>query len=251
MQKKQSTVMVIFLLSFFLGVFFPAIQALAAVPVTPHGTARFETNTATINITQNSAVNRRIWTQAIQAWNRTGAFNFIITTTAADISAQADTKLGVNYTGMTFITINQQGYLDHVDAEINPQAFKVYRYSKFEMVNVAEHELGHSIGLNHNPNRASVMYAANRYYGIQAVDIAGVNQFYSSQADSIRIPDRSATFRDPVTDGKKNVSFDKFDPLSFSVCHHTPFVYQIPHTLVEELIKNFTTLSRLAYVYDG
>lgn len=99
---------------------------------------------------------------------------------------------------MTYITTGSDGYIQHTESELNPQTLKVYRYSTSEMVNVAEHELGHSIGLLHNPNRASVMFAANRYYSIQAVDSKSVQQLYTTQADRIAISNKKIIFRDPV-----------------------------------------------------
>ncbi|EHO54102.1 Matrixin [Lentilactobacillus kisonensis DSM 19906 = JCM 15041] len=176
-----------------------SIKASAVAPITPHGTARFESATATIDTTNNSVRYQKIWDKAVQAWNQTGVFEFVPTTDSdAQVTTSTNSGLGGAYTGMTYITTGSDGYIQHTESELNPQTLKVYRYSTSEMVNVAEHELGHSIGLLHNPNRASVMFAANRYYSIQAVDSKSVQQLYTTQADRIAISNKKIIFRDPV-----------------------------------------------------
>ena len=51
------------------------------------------------------------------------------------------------------------------------------------IVNTAEHELGHAIGLQHT-NDISVMQPAGSLYTIQQRDIDAVNELYSSQANT-------------------------------------------------------------------
>ncbi|GHP13438.1 peptidase M10 [Lentilactobacillus fungorum] len=168
-------------------------------PITPHGTARFQSATATINTSSNSVRYQKIWNQAIKAWNRTGVFEFVPTSDdSAQVITSTNSALGVNYTGMTYITTGSDGYISHTQSELNPQALAAYHYSTSEIVNVAEHELGHSIGLLHNPNRASVMFAANRYYSIQSVDTQSVQQLYATQPDRIGNVRRKIIFKDPI-----------------------------------------------------
>ncbi len=67
----------------------------------------------------------------------------------------------------------------HAKAIMNPDALKRFEYNSREINNVAEHELGHAIGLAHSHYLKSVMYASNRDYSIQPDDIRGVQQLYS------------------------------------------------------------------------
>ncbi|MGC4389050.1 matrixin family metalloprotease, partial [Streptococcus suis] len=53
-----------------------------------------------------------------------------------------------------------------------------FGYTYERIVNTAEHELGHAIGLFHDDNEDSVMQSSGSYYGIQQVDIAAVNKLY-------------------------------------------------------------------------
>lgn len=176
-----------------------SITVSAAAQMTPHGTARWASATATINTSNNSAKYQKIWNKAVKAWNRTGVFEFTLTSdSSAQINASTNTGLGGSFTGMTYITTGSDGYMQSVTSELNPQTLDVYDYSTSEKVNVAEHELGHAIGLLHNLNRASVMFAANRYYSIQKVDTQSVQQLYATQMDRVSMRNKKILFRDPV-----------------------------------------------------
>ena len=45
------------------------------------------------------------------------------------------------------------------------------------IINTAEHELGHAIGLNHR-NDVSVMYPQGSFYTIQPIDVQNVKKLY-------------------------------------------------------------------------
>ncbi|HBQ43150.1 MAG TPA: metalloprotease, partial [Lactobacillus acetotolerans] len=55
-----------------------------------------------------------------------------------------------------------------------------YGYSYNRIVNTAEHELGHAIGLNHNKG-VSVMYPQGSVYTIQPQDITNVKKLYNEK----------------------------------------------------------------------
>ena len=55
-----------------------------------------------------------------------------------------------------------------------------YGYTNDRIVNTAEHELGHVIGLDHNDSEISVMQSAGSYYGIQQTDIDKVQALYAA-----------------------------------------------------------------------
>lgn len=93
----------------------------SAAEITPHGTARWESATATINTSNNSAKYQKIWNKAITAWNQTGIFEFVLTSDPnAQINTSTNTSLSGSYTGMTYITTGSDGYMQSVTSELNP-----------------------------------------------------------------------------------------------------------------------------------
>ncbi|MCH4123336.1 MAG: matrixin family metalloprotease [Levilactobacillus sp.] len=157
-----------------------------AAGVTPFGPERFAHASATYVITTKSPYYRRIWQSAISAWNKTGAFHFKAGTKGnAQIDLETASKsqaasLGDDV-GLTEYTA-QNDYLTKVKATLNPTLLHAYDYSRSDDLHVAEHELGHTMGLAHNPSKHSVMYYRNRTVGIQKVDIEGVQLRYHTPA---------------------------------------------------------------------
>ena len=152
-------------------------QARAAV--TPFGSLRFPQPTATINVS-GPAATLTAWNTAIKAWNKTGVFTFTKVTGKAQIKADSWSNLTTdkNVAGLTQLSSNNGVTIDSAVTGINTAVLKFYRYSKSSWAIVAEHELGHVIGLQHNPSKNSVMYFQNRYVGIQAVDTQSVREHY-------------------------------------------------------------------------
>lgn len=144
---------------------------------------RWNQSTATVYI--DPAINdtfKQAYEEAIANWNQTGAFTFeiidnqsqadIVLTEMNDNSisaageAQSQTNLLTNRFMKVTVRLNAY-YL------LNP----VYGYSHQRIVNTAEHELGHAIGLEHNEEE-SVMQSAGSFYNIQQQDIEAVQTLY-------------------------------------------------------------------------
>lgn len=162
-----------------------SINAVAAT-VTPFGAQRFTHDHATYVITTKSAYYRNVWQDAIRAWNKTGAFKFEPGTKRnAQIDLDTDSRrqsatMGDNV-GVT------QFWAEHNDliavvSTLNPELMSAFGYSHADKEHVAEHELGHAMGLNHNPSKDSVMYYRDRSVGIQKVDVLGVEERYHTPA---------------------------------------------------------------------
>ncbi|WP_087716340.1 matrixin family metalloprotease [Levilactobacillus brevis] len=159
----------------------------ASASSTPFGPERFSTDHATYTISAQSPYYRRIWQEAIKAWNETGAFHFrkADSASAAQVTLKVASKheaaaLGEDV-GLTEYTA-KNSYLQRATATLNPTLLHEYNYSRANQLAVAGHELGHVMGLAHNPDKQSVMYYRNRKVGIQPVDIQGVKLRYQTPA---------------------------------------------------------------------
>jgi len=156
----------------------------AAAAMTPFGSQRFAHAHATYAITTKSAYYRSVWQAAINKWNDTGAFHFKLSSNkTAQIHLTTDTVKEEHQMGDDVGVTDywsRRSVLVAVTCYLNPQLMSEFHYSKSDATHVAEHELGHAMGLNHNPSKASVMYFRNRSEGIHAVDIEGVKERYST-----------------------------------------------------------------------
>ena len=146
--------------------------------------ARWDTASATIYIDTQDETFRSAYQEAIRAWNQTGAFTFqivndknkanIVATEMNDgtVSAAGEAESQTNLLTKRFtnVTVRLNRYY-----LLNIQ----YGYSYERIVNTAEHELGHAIGLEHNEEK-SVMQSSGSFYGIQAVDVQAVKELYQA-----------------------------------------------------------------------
>ena len=145
---------------------------------------RWDTASATVYIDTQDETFRSAYQEAIRAWNQTGAFTFqivndknqanIVATEMNDgtVSAAGEAESQTNLLTKRFtnVTVRLNRYY-----LLNSQ----YGYSYERIVNTAEHELGHAIGLEHNEEK-SVMQSSGSFYSIQAVDVQTVKELYQS-----------------------------------------------------------------------
>ena len=146
--------------------------------------ARWDKASATVYIDTQDETFRSAYQEAIRTWNQTGAFTFqivndksqanIVATEMNDgtVSATGEAESQTNLLTKRFtnVTVRLNRYY-----LLNSQ----YGYSYERIVNTAEHELGHAIGLEHNEEK-SVMQSSGSFYSIQAVDVQTVKELYQS-----------------------------------------------------------------------
>ena len=106
--------------------------------------------------------------EAMNSWNKTGAFTFKETTNKneANIVVQQVEDNTTSAAGVTTTSYNPlTNHLLKAQVKLNTYYLQNenYDYSYQRVVNTAERELGHAIGLQHT-NTASIMYPAGSYF---------------------------------------------------------------------------------------
>ena len=136
--------------------------------------ARWDKASATVYIDAQDETFRSAYQEAIRTWNQTGAFIFQIVNDKNQANIVA-TEMNDGTVSATGEAESQTNLLTKRYYLLNSQ----YGYSYERIVNTAEHELGHAIGLEHNEEK-SVMQSAGSFYGIQAVDVQAVKELYQA-----------------------------------------------------------------------
>lgn len=134
---------------------------------------------------KNNPVLRSASIDAMNAWNRTGAFTFhqVDDKSRAQIVISVVDNSDTSAAGETETTYNPStGHLLKANVQLNRYYLlnEWYGYSNSRIVNTAEHELGHAIGLPHT-NSVSVMYPKGSIYTIQPQDIKDVKKLYHEE----------------------------------------------------------------------
>ncbi|EHI73590.1 membrane-associated proteases [Streptococcus criceti] len=147
--------------------------------------ARWETNSATVYLDSTDSTFVSAYKEAITAWNDTGAFtlNLVSDKESADIVLTDQSDSSSQAAGETKTTTESlTNRITHADVYLNSYYLlnDAYGYSQERIVNTAEHELGHAMGLDHNDSQASVMQSAGSYYSIQTVDIDALQKLYAN-----------------------------------------------------------------------
>ncbi|WP_295729699.1 matrixin family metalloprotease [uncultured Limosilactobacillus sp.] len=146
---------------------------------------RWTSRSATIYIKMGNQTLQQAMIDAVNAWNNTGSFKFkivhdrkqadLVATSANNSNDQAAGLAEMNQNTVSGYFTDGHIYLNKAYL-LNPE----YGYNHERIVNTAEHELGHAIGLSHN-NSQSVMQPSGSFFTIQPTDIQAVKRIYSQK----------------------------------------------------------------------
>lgn len=144
--------------------------------MTPFSSYRYEVPSATIQLDDSKT--KTLWKTAINKWNGTHAFTFKIVKSNGQVHADSFSSMSKTFSTTTGITYSKicGSQLLSAHVRLNNATLTKYKYSSSQRTNVAEHELGHAMGLLHNPNEKSVMYYKNRYVSVQPVDVQAIEK---------------------------------------------------------------------------
>lgn len=148
----------------------------------------WSSNNATVYIDLDNQILYNAAVNAINSWNSTGAFTFKIVNSKknANIIIKAMNDDSTNAAGLTSTSYNPVSHhLLKAVVKLNEYYLlnQWFGYDNQRIVNTAEHELGHAIGLSHT-KEVSVMYPEGSYYTIQPRDISNVKQLYGENNQS-------------------------------------------------------------------
>jgi hypothetical protein len=167
----------------------------ATKSITPALPYRYKTDTAYFLDKSTSAHYKGVWNSATNAWKKNGfAWKAAANHSKTTLSSYSDNSTsGLNVAGYDKVQYNKAtGKIISSEVRLNRAAFKKYGYNTAEQTNVAEHELGHALGLDHNSKGSvSVMNPANRYYSIQGCDVKGMKKIYSTVASFDSVSDNA------------------------------------------------------------
>ena len=147
---------------------------------------QWTTNQATIYLDMQNETLETAMKEAILTWNATGCFTFKIVNqkSQANLIATTMDKTDDQAAGLTDMAVNTTtGYFIRGHVYLNTAYLlnPAYGYTHERIVNTAEHELGHAIGLSHT-GQISVMQPAGSNYSIQPADVAAVQKLYQPAA---------------------------------------------------------------------
>ena len=145
---------------------------------------RWATNMATIYVNTGNKTLDSAAQSAIQQWNQTGVFTFrpVTSRQQAEIVVSAMDNDSTNAAGLTKTSSNSiNNHFVHANVYLNQRYLldPEYGYDQQRIVNTAEHELGHAIGLDHT-KKVSVMQPAGSFYTIQPGDVQAVKKLYAT-----------------------------------------------------------------------
>ncbi|MFR8001807.1 MAG: matrixin family metalloprotease [Hydrogeniiclostridium sp.] len=132
-----------------------------------------------------ASVYKTAWKDALTDWNKTNVTLILTSANLTDIYCKAENHSNVTWDGICYSQDNGGLYYTHADCILN--SYYLNTVVANHKRSVAAHEIGHALGLGHQPsnahssimNMSSVRYTVYGLYSPQIDDKNGVNAIYN------------------------------------------------------------------------
>lgn len=167
----------------------PLNQCKAATPTSGYS---FPNTHITYYIKSSSKTYRSIWKKAAASWNKTGRLHLtqvynphkaqMLLTTRAD-SPDGHGK----YIGLTWSARSDSKTVLYSESQMYRNIFKRYGYTYQDKISVAEHEIGHALGLSLSRYKGSIEYLYIRNQHISAPDWRAITKLYRTKPAKVNV----------------------------------------------------------------
>ena len=173
-----------------ISMFFSVFTYASTKSTTPMNPWRYAKKTANYQVNSTSDKYKSIWAGATSNWTNKGFKWTKKSSSKTKLSLYSDSSAnGLKSSGKCVTSYRySDGHINSNKVWLNRAALDKYNYTKAERIHVAEHELGHALGLAHNNvGSVSVMNPNNRVYGIKSCDVKGMNKRYSTSISNNKV----------------------------------------------------------------